>query len=116
MSLIVRAEDEAAAQQLEDIVDRLLKLARQTVLAEVSKQAASSDPVEQAMAKYMQRVSGRMFEVAPPRAQRRYAFALDQGPAGTAKWPRSRSSASWSACCCPPCRRREAAAAGPVGE
>ncbi len=66
MSLIVRAEDEAAAQQLEELVDRLLKLARQTVLAEVSKQAASSDPVEQATAKYMQRVNGRMFETLRP--------------------------------------------------
>ena len=66
MSVTVRAEDEAAAKQLEDLVDRLLKLARQSMLAEISKQAASSDPVEQAMAKYGQRVSGQMFEVFRP--------------------------------------------------
>jgi prepilin-type processing-associated H-X9-DG protein len=62
MSLAVRAEDEAAAKQLEDLVDRLFTLARQNVLAEVSRQAASSDPVEQATAHYTQRMSGRMFE------------------------------------------------------
>ncbi|MGA2034679.1 MAG: DUF1559 domain-containing protein [Thermoguttaceae bacterium] len=66
ISLTVRAEDEAAAKQLEDLVDRLLKLARQTMLAEVAKQAASGDPVEQAGAKYLERVSGRMFEVFRP--------------------------------------------------
>ena len=62
LSLIVRANDEAAAKQLEEIVDRLLTLARQAMLAEASKKAASSDPVEQAMAKYTQRISGRMLE------------------------------------------------------
>jgi prepilin-type processing-associated H-X9-DG protein len=66
MSLTVRAEDEAAAKQLEGLVDRLLKLARESMLAEVSKQAASSDPVDQAAAKYAQRVSGRMFEFLRP--------------------------------------------------
>jgi prepilin-type processing-associated H-X9-DG protein len=66
LSLTVKAEDEAAARQLEDLVDRLLKLARQTMLAEFSKQAVSSDPVEQAMAKYAERVSVQMFEVFRP--------------------------------------------------
>jgi hypothetical protein len=66
ISLTVRAEDEAAAKQLEDLVDRLLTLARQTMLAEVSKHAASPDPVEQASAKYAQRVNGRMFEFWRP--------------------------------------------------
>jgi prepilin-type processing-associated H-X9-DG protein len=66
LSLTVKAEDEAAARQLEDLVDRLLKLARQTMAAELSKQAASSDPVEQAMAKYAERVSGQIFEVLRP--------------------------------------------------
>ena len=66
MSLVVRAADEAAAKQLGDLVDRLLKLAQANVLAEVSRQAASSDPVEQAMARYTQRVSGRWFEAIRP--------------------------------------------------
>ena len=65
-SVVVRAEDEAAAKQLEDLVDRLLSVARQSMLAENSKQAASSDPVEQAMARYSQRVGGQMFEVLRP--------------------------------------------------
>ncbi|MGA2258819.1 MAG: DUF1559 domain-containing protein [Thermoguttaceae bacterium] len=65
-SILVRAEDEAAAKQLEDLVDRLLSLARQNMLAETSKQAASSDPVEQAMGRYSQRVGGQMFEVLRP--------------------------------------------------
>jgi prepilin-type processing-associated H-X9-DG protein len=65
-SIVVRAEDEAAAQQLEGIVDQLLSLARQNVLAETAKQAASSDPVEQAMGRYSQRMSGHMFEAFRP--------------------------------------------------
>jgi len=65
-SLVVRANDEAAAQQLEGIVDQLLSLARQNVLAETAKQAASNDPVEQAMGRYSQRMSGRMFEAFRP--------------------------------------------------
>ena len=62
-------KNEAAAQQLEELVDQLIKLARQNMLAETAKQAASSDPVEQAMAKYSQRVSGRLFEAFRPCAK-----------------------------------------------
>jgi len=65
-SVVVHAEDESAAKQLEELAGRLLALARQHVEAEISKQAASSDPVEQAMAKYSQRVGGQMFEALRP--------------------------------------------------
>ncbi|MGO9115165.1 MAG: DUF1559 domain-containing protein [Thermoguttaceae bacterium] len=65
-SVVVRAEDEAAAKQLEDLVDRLLALARENMMAEVSKQAASGDPVEQATAHYLQRVNGPMFDFLRP--------------------------------------------------
>jgi hypothetical protein len=66
MSLTVRANDEAAAKQLEEIVDRLINVARQQAAAEMARLAASSDPVEQATAKYMQRISGRMYETFRP--------------------------------------------------
>lgn len=66
LSVTVRAEDEDAAKQLEDIVDRLLKLASQSLQADISKKAASSDPVDQATAKYAQRTSGRILEALRP--------------------------------------------------
>jgi prepilin-type processing-associated H-X9-DG protein len=65
-SLIVRAESEAAAETLEQIIDAGMEIARQAMMAEMAKQAASKDPVEQAMAKYAKRVSGRMFEAVRP--------------------------------------------------
>ena len=55
-SLAVRANDEAAAKQIEAIVDKLMETARQQAAAEIAKQAQSSDPVEQAMGKYLQRI------------------------------------------------------------
>ncbi len=66
MSLTLRARDEAAAGQLQEIIDRMLAMARQAMLAQVARQAQSSDPVEQAMAKYAQRISGRMLESLRP--------------------------------------------------
>jgi prepilin-type processing-associated H-X9-DG protein len=66
MSLAVRAQDEAAAEQLEEIIDRLLALAKQAVLAQIGAQAASSDPVEQAAAKYAQRMSERLIPMFRP--------------------------------------------------
>jgi prepilin-type processing-associated H-X9-DG protein len=65
-SLAVRANDEAAAKQIETIVDKALDVARQQAAAEIARQAQSSDPVEQATAKYSQRMSDRMLPAFRP--------------------------------------------------
>ena len=64
--LTVRANDEAAAQQLEGIIDGLMALAEQSAAAEIAKQEASSDPVEQAQAKYAKRMSSRIKQALRP--------------------------------------------------
>lgn len=65
-SLTLRAEDEAAAVQLDELIGRLLETARQMMLAEMSKQAASPDPIEQAAAQYAQRISTRLVKAFRP--------------------------------------------------
>jgi hypothetical protein len=65
-SLTLRAKDEDAAKELETILDKLLAAGRQSVSAQTARQAASSDPVEQAMAKYSQRMSERMLKAIRP--------------------------------------------------
>ena len=66
MSLTLRATDEAAAQQMEEIIDKMIELGRQAILAEMAKQSASSDPVEQAAAQYSKRISDRMLQTLRP--------------------------------------------------
>jgi len=64
--LSVRARDEAAARELEALVERLLQLGQQAMLAEMAKRPPSDDPVEQAAMQYSQRVSQRMMEMLRP--------------------------------------------------
>ena len=85
ISLTVRAKDEAAAKQLEDIIDQMLAMARQAMLAEVAKQAASPDPVEQAMAKYGQRMSGRMMQAVRPARKGETLTLATSGRGGNAQ-------------------------------
>jgi type II secretory pathway pseudopilin PulG len=66
MSLTLRAEDDAAAQQLDEFIGRLLEMGRQMALAEIAKQAASADPVDQAAAQWAQRISTRIVQVLRP--------------------------------------------------
>jgi prepilin-type processing-associated H-X9-DG protein len=65
-SLMLRANDEAAAQQLEAILNRLLQNGRQELMKQVEKESKSNDPVEQAAAKYVERVSNRMLQLFRP--------------------------------------------------
>jgi type II secretory pathway pseudopilin PulG len=57
-SLIVHASDEAAATQLETLVADASNMYQERMKAQFAAQAASDDPVEQAMAKYAERISG----------------------------------------------------------
>ncbi len=62
VSLVVLGVDEAAAEELEKIVNDLLDFGQQMAMAEAAKQADSADPVERASAQYAQRVSGRIVD------------------------------------------------------
>jgi len=78
MSLTLKANDEAAAEQLEQIIDKLMDVARQQVLQESARQLASSDPVEQAMGRYSKRMSERMLQaIRPVRKGKTLTLATD---------------------------------------
>jgi hypothetical protein len=66
MSLTLKANDEAAAQQLEEIIDKLVDTARQAMAADLARQERSNDPVEQAGAQYAKRMSERMLQLIRP--------------------------------------------------
>jgi type II secretory pathway pseudopilin PulG len=59
MSLVVHANDDAAAERLEQLMDTGMKVYQEQMKAQMAQQAASQDPVEQAMAKYMERVTAQ---------------------------------------------------------
>ena len=64
--LAIRANDEASAQELEKTIDKLLATAREQMMAQNARGLQSNDPVEQAGAKYGQRVTERMLQWARP--------------------------------------------------
>ena len=66
MSLTLEAKDETAAKVLEQIIDGQLALGRQAMLAEAAKHSASTDPIEQATGKYVQRVGERLLRAVRP--------------------------------------------------
>ncbi len=57
-SLVVHANDEAAAKQIETLIADTAAKAHEQMRAQLAKQEASEDPVERAFAHYMERVSG----------------------------------------------------------
>ena len=65
-SLVLLAPNEAAAEELEQLINELLDLAQQMAMAEMAKAATGDDPVERAMAQYMQRINKRMFDPVRP--------------------------------------------------
>ena len=65
-SLVLLTPSEAAAEELEQLINELLDLARQMALAQMAQMATGDDPVEQAMAQYMQRINTRMFDMVRP--------------------------------------------------
>jgi prepilin-type processing-associated H-X9-DG protein len=66
MALTIRANDETAAEQLESIIVAGMTIGRQAALQQVSRQAASSDPVDKASAQYMRRVTDRVCQMLTP--------------------------------------------------
>jgi hypothetical protein len=82
-TLSVRATDEAAAEQLEKIIDKLMDTARQQAAAATAKGLQSDDPVEQANAKYGQRLSeGMLPAMRPVRKGDTLTLATDLGKKG----------------------------------
>jgi hypothetical protein len=66
VSLTLRAKDDGSATELEAIVDKLLAMGEKLAAAQSARQASSADPVEQAMAKYSQRMSQRILKAIRP--------------------------------------------------
>lgn len=80
LTLMLRANDEDAAVELEKIIDQALDMARQSMAAEIAKQESSSDPVEQAFAKYSKRIGEKMLEYfRPVRKGEKLTLTTDAG-------------------------------------
>ena len=65
-SLVLLAPDEAAAEELEQLINGLLDLVRQMALAQMAEMASGDDPVQEAMARYAERVNKKMFDMVRP--------------------------------------------------
>ncbi|HEX3599439.1 MAG TPA: DUF1559 domain-containing protein [Lacipirellulaceae bacterium] len=84
--LVIQCNDEADAQRLESLALDGLKLFQANMKRELAKQATSSDPVEQAMAKYTERVSGRWVQpFVPVRSGTQLTFFHTQNTDPTGK-------------------------------
>jgi hypothetical protein len=84
-SLVVYGADEAAAQELEKLAQDALKLWQEQMLAAFQEAEQSGDAVQQATARYMQRISGSMSDIyRPTREGERLVFF---GGAGDEKSP-----------------------------
>lgn len=67
LSLVVRANNEKAAEELEACVNQLLEAAKEAILRDAQRELDREDPVAQASAQYMRRVAGPMFEALRPK-------------------------------------------------
>jgi hypothetical protein len=65
-SLVVHANDDAAGQRLEELMTLAMSMYQEQMGAQFAEQAMSEDPVERAMAQYMERISGRWMEPFMP--------------------------------------------------
>jgi hypothetical protein len=83
MALVLHAPDEAAADELATILAGLLETAGQMFQAQIASEAASDDPVEQAMAQYATRINKKLVEgLKPAQEGERLIFATEgQGQA-----------------------------------
>jgi hypothetical protein len=66
-SLVVHANDEAAATQLESLLADASAKYQANLKAQLAEQAASNDPIERAWAQYIERVSGSSSRFMPTR-------------------------------------------------
>ena len=106
MSLTLKANDEAAAEQIEQIIDKLMDVARQQASQEAAKNTASSDPVEQAQAQYAKRMSERMLQAVRPVRKGKTLTLATGGPGQESANGADRHHRRLGRrCCCRRCRR-----------
>ncbi len=65
-SLVLLAPSEDAAGELEQLVNEMIDSVQQMALAEMAQAATGDDPIEQALAQYMQRINKRIFDSVRP--------------------------------------------------
>ncbi|MEX0612043.1 MAG: hypothetical protein WD229_07970 [Pirellulales bacterium] len=65
-SLVVHANDETAAGELESLIANSMNQYQEKMRTSFAEQAASADPVQQAMSRYMERLSSRWNEQMRP--------------------------------------------------
>ncbi len=66
ISATLRGTDDAAAAEIERIVNQGLTIGRQMVLAQMAAMPRGNDPVQDASAKYVSRVTGKFFDLLKP--------------------------------------------------
>jgi prepilin-type processing-associated H-X9-DG protein len=81
-SLVLLSPDDAAAEDLETILNRLLDTGQQMALAQIASDMESDDPVEQAGAQYAQRITKRMIEMFRPQRTGHMLRVSQEGEAG----------------------------------
>ena len=79
MSLTLRANDEAAAKELEEIIGRLIEVAKQGIAADMARQAASDDPVERAGAQYTRRITESLLDALRPKRDKDRLVLASEG-------------------------------------
>ncbi len=66
ISATLRGTDEAAAAEIERIVNQGLSMGRQMALAQMAAMPRGNDPIQDASAKYMARLTGKFFDLLKP--------------------------------------------------
>jgi hypothetical protein len=66
MSLVVHGNDEAAAQQLETLLSDAVRKHQEEMKTQFAQMATSEDPIERAVAQYVERVSGQWSQPLMP--------------------------------------------------
>ncbi len=85
VSLTIRANDEEAAKQVEQIVANAIDAAKADALKDIERRAQSGDPIDQAMARYVKRMSERKSaSLLPDRKGATFRLATPPGRGNTA--------------------------------
>lgn len=78
VQLVALCRDEAAAEELEKLINEGVAYARETMLAEVRKNVRQDDPVSQATLEYAQRIAGKLTAaLTPQQSGKRVRISLE---------------------------------------
>jgi len=66
IALIILAPDEQSAVRLENLLNAMLNLGHQAAMMQMASEMDEDDPIQQAMAKYTRRISGKAVEMLRP--------------------------------------------------